>query len=80
MLAKLLTADEALSLGVMTEIVPAEQLETRVGEVADRLTTTRPADPGGDQGVDSPHPGRARVGQSGGRGPDPLLLHERRFP
>ena len=27
MLAKLLTADEALSLGVVTEIVPAEQLE-----------------------------------------------------
>ena len=27
MLAKLLTADEALSLGVVTEIVPADQLE-----------------------------------------------------
>jgi enoyl-CoA hydratase len=42
MLAKLLTADEALSLGVMTEIVPAEQLQTRVGEIADRLTTLAP--------------------------------------
>lgn len=42
MLAKLLNADEALSLGVMTEIVPADQLETRVREVADRLTTLAP--------------------------------------
>lgn len=42
MLAKLLTADEALSLGVMTEIVPAEQLEARVREVADRLTQLAP--------------------------------------
>ncbi len=42
MLAKLLNADEALSLGVMTEIVPAEQLESRVREVADRLTTLAP--------------------------------------
>ncbi len=42
MLAKLLTADEALSLGVMTEIVPAEQLETRVAEVAQRLTQLAP--------------------------------------
>ena len=42
MLAKLLTADEALSLGVMTEIVPAHQLEDRVREVADRLTTLAP--------------------------------------
>ena len=38
MLAKLLNANEALSLGVVTEIVPADQLETRVGEVAERLT------------------------------------------
>jgi enoyl-CoA hydratase len=42
MLAKLLTADEALSLGVVTEIVPADELETRVGEVAERLTTLAP--------------------------------------
>ena len=42
MLAKLLTADEALSLGVVTEIVPADQLEARVGEVAHRLTTLAP--------------------------------------
>ena len=42
MLAKLLTADEALSLGVMTEIVPADQLEARVGEIAHRLTTLAP--------------------------------------
>ena len=42
MLAKLLTADEALSLGVVTEIVPADHLETRVYEVADRLTQLAP--------------------------------------
>ena len=42
MLAKLLTADEALSLGVVTEIVPADQLEPRVGEIAHRLTTLAP--------------------------------------
>ncbi len=42
MLATLLTAEEALSLGVMTEIVPTEQLEARVREVADRLTTLAP--------------------------------------
>lgn len=42
MLAKLLNADEALSLGVMTEIVPADELETRVAEVAERLTTLAP--------------------------------------
>ncbi len=42
MLAKLLTADEALGLGVMTEIVPTEQLEARVREVADRLTQLAP--------------------------------------
>jgi enoyl-CoA hydratase len=42
MLAKLLTAEEALSLGMVTEIVPADQLESRVGEVAERLTTLAP--------------------------------------
>ena len=42
MLAKLLTAEEALSLGVVTEIVPADQLESRVGEVAERLTHLAP--------------------------------------
>lgn len=42
MLAKLLNADEALSLGVMTEIVPADELEARVAEVAERLTTLAP--------------------------------------
>jgi enoyl-CoA hydratase len=42
MLAKLLNAQEALTLGVMTEIIPAEQLESRVREVADRLTTLAP--------------------------------------
>ena len=42
MLAKLLNADEALSLGVVTEIVPADQLEARVVEVAERLKTLAP--------------------------------------
>ncbi len=42
MLAKLLNADEALSLGVVTEIVSSAQIETRVREVADRLTTLAP--------------------------------------
>lgn len=42
MLAKLLNAEEALSLGVVTEIVPADELETRVDEVAQRLTTLAP--------------------------------------
>ena len=42
MLAKLLNADEALSLGVVTEIVSSDQLETRVREVAGRLTTLAP--------------------------------------
>jgi enoyl-CoA hydratase/carnithine racemase len=42
MLAKLLTAEEALSLGVMTEIVPADRLEARVREVAERLTQLAP--------------------------------------
>jgi len=42
MLAKLLTAEEALNLGVLTEIVPSDQLETRTGEVAERLTQLAP--------------------------------------
>ena len=42
MLAELLTADQALALGLMTEIVPADQLESRVQEVADRLTRFAP--------------------------------------
>ena len=42
MLAKLLTAEEALGLGVMTEIVPGDELEARVNEVAERLTQLAP--------------------------------------
>ncbi|MGH2618909.1 MAG: enoyl-CoA hydratase/isomerase family protein [Thermomicrobiales bacterium] len=42
MLAKLLTAEEALGLGVMTEIVPADELEARVQEVAGRLKRLAP--------------------------------------
>jgi enoyl-CoA hydratase/carnithine racemase len=42
MLARLITAEEALGLGVVTEIVPAAQLATRVGEIADRLTGLAP--------------------------------------
>jgi enoyl-CoA hydratase/carnithine racemase len=42
MLAKLLNADEALSLGIVTEIVPAEELAARVAEVAARLTQLAP--------------------------------------
>ncbi len=42
MLAKLLTAEEALNLGVVTKIVPTCQLESRVGEVAERLTQLAP--------------------------------------
>jgi enoyl-CoA hydratase/carnithine racemase len=42
MLARLLTAEEALALGVVTEIVPAETLAARVAEVAERLTTMAP--------------------------------------
>lgn len=42
MLARLLNADEALSLGVVTETVPAEELKGRVREVAERLTTLAP--------------------------------------
>jgi enoyl-CoA hydratase/carnithine racemase len=42
MLARLLSADEALSLGVMTEIVPADQLAARVQEIAERLASLAP--------------------------------------
>src|ERR671913_45190 len=35
-------SQEALNLGVVTEIVPADQLETRTGEVAERLTQLAP--------------------------------------
>jgi enoyl-CoA hydratase len=42
MLAKLLTADEALNLGAVTEIVPADEMETRVDEVGERLTQRAP--------------------------------------
>ena len=42
MLAELLTAEQALTLGLMTEIVPAADLETRVREVAERLTRLAP--------------------------------------
>jgi len=42
MLAKLLTAEEALSLGVMTEIVLSDQLAARVDEIAKRLTQMAP--------------------------------------
>jgi enoyl-CoA hydratase/carnithine racemase len=42
MLAKLLNAEEAISLGLMTEIVAAAVLEERVAEVAAHLTTLAP--------------------------------------
>lgn len=42
MLAKLLNADEALGLGVVTEIVPADELATRVADIAERLTHLAP--------------------------------------
>ena len=42
MLARLLTAAEAHDLGVMTEIVPVDQLGSRVDEVAERLTQLAP--------------------------------------
>jgi enoyl-CoA hydratase/carnithine racemase len=42
MLAELLTAEQARALGLMTEIVPAEQLASRVREVAARLTKLAP--------------------------------------
>jgi hypothetical protein len=35
-------ADEGLNLGVVTEIVPADQMETGAGEVAERLTHLAP--------------------------------------
>ena len=35
-------AEEGLNLGVVTEIVPSDQLETRVWEVAERLTQLAP--------------------------------------
>ena len=42
MLSKLLTTEEALNLGVVAEIVPADQLAIRVDEVAERLTHLAP--------------------------------------
>ncbi len=42
MLAKLLDADEALKLGVVNEIVPADQLQARVAEVAQTLSALAP--------------------------------------
>ena len=35
-------AEEGLNLGVVTEIVPADQMETGAGEVAERLTHLAP--------------------------------------
>lgn len=42
MLAKLLSAEEALSLGLATEVVPADQLAARVREVAEHLASLAP--------------------------------------
>lgn len=42
MLARLLTAEEALQLGLVHEVVPAEALEARVREVATILTQLAP--------------------------------------
>ncbi|HET6780570.1 MAG TPA: enoyl-CoA hydratase/isomerase family protein [bacterium] len=42
MLARLLSADEALRLGLVTEVVPADQLESRVRELAGELTQLAP--------------------------------------
>jgi len=42
MLARLLNAEEALQLGVVTEVVPPEQLEARVAEVTERLLSLAP--------------------------------------
>jgi enoyl-CoA hydratase/carnithine racemase len=42
MLAKLVNADEALQLGVVTEVVPADALAARVREVAERLKQLAP--------------------------------------
>ena len=60
MLAKLLTADEALSLGVMTEIVPGRPAGSPGRRGRRAPDAARPADAGRHQGIDSPHPGRAR--------------------
>lgn len=42
MLARLLSADEALRLGLVNEVVPGERLESRVREVAGELTQLAP--------------------------------------
>ncbi|HXF83376.1 MAG TPA: enoyl-CoA hydratase/isomerase family protein [bacterium] len=42
MQARLLNADQALALGLVTEVVPAGRLEARVREVAEQLTTLAP--------------------------------------
>lgn len=42
MLARLLNAEEALALGLVTEVVPNDQLAARVKEVADRLASLAP--------------------------------------
>ena len=42
MLARLLSADEALRVGLVNEVVPGERLESRVREVAGELTQLAP--------------------------------------
>jgi enoyl-CoA hydratase len=42
MLARLIPAEEAISIGLVTEIVPAEQLAARVTEIAHRLASLAP--------------------------------------
>ncbi|MBM3357038.1 MAG: enoyl-CoA hydratase [Betaproteobacteria bacterium] len=42
MLAENLSAEEALAAGFLTEIVPAERLDARVGELAERLAGNAP--------------------------------------
>lgn len=42
MLARLLNAEEGLGLGIVTEVIPAEDLEARVREVAEQLTQLAP--------------------------------------
>lgn len=42
MQARMLTADEALRLGVVNEVVPDKQLDTRVREIAETLTQLAP--------------------------------------
>jgi enoyl-CoA hydratase/carnithine racemase len=42
MQARMLTADEALRLGVVNEVVPDKQLDTRVREIAEVLTQLAP--------------------------------------